>query len=359
MVSTLDSFYMMLVCKYFQSFDDFIRVMSVSKKYNNIVTKLNYNPIPLTEKTLRHFTQLETLHVYTHGDPIFIEKTFNARVYHYMKINVQTLVKTTVVYVHNLATVLDLKTEIEKSEYCPTCRQRIVFNKNLLQNDVKLQDVGIVNESTVLLALSPLEKPVILLYDSNASEETNSKQKVDIQIELNNTTFSCLYPTPQYIDEHNKKCVWSAFYASKQHNKVLKDHKEDDNLIIEVNGKKYEYLFWEGETHTTFDGQKYVANNIEGVREVLERLGLNSREQNDFIVYWVKTLVKYKKIGITVCDVQYENEAKLSISGFENGIRVFLQFFEADGLLLKSVEELEKRQRPIGKYFVEWGASLI
>ncbi|ELP93646.1 hypothetical protein EIN_124990, partial [Entamoeba invadens IP1] len=298
MVSFLDSFHIMIVCKYFNSFNDFVQLMIVSKKYKDIVTQFHYNPIPLTFNTLHYFTHLETLHLYSHEDQMFPENTFYARVYHYIQVNVITLVgKTIIVYVHNLATVLDLKTEIEKSENITTCQQRIIFNNKLLQNDVKLHEVGIVDKSNVRLVLA-LKKPVILLYDSSASEGINSTQKVDIKIELCNSVFSCLYPTPQNVDENNKKCIWSAFYTSKQHSKYIKNSKEDDNLILEINNKKFEYLFWEAETYNTFDGEKYVAKNIEEVREVLDRLGLNTREQNDFIVYWVKSLQRYKKMGI-------------------------------------------------------------
>ncbi|ELP88635.1 hypothetical protein EIN_401630 [Entamoeba invadens IP1] len=57
----LDGFHIMIVSKYFSSFQDFISLELVCKKYASTMSKFHYNPIPLTRSKLIFFENLETL----------------------------------------------------------------------------------------------------------------------------------------------------------------------------------------------------------------------------------------------------------------------------------------------------------
>ena len=100
----------------------------------------------------------------------------------------------------------------------------------------------------------------------------------------------------------------------------------------------------------------------EELDKLLERLGLNERERNDFIVYWITKLSGRKGHKVTICDEKYDNEiAKLEVSGFTQILRVMLKFEEIEEdevMKLKGVETVEKKERPTGKYVIEWGGDL-
>ncbi|ELP91789.1 hypothetical protein EIN_232890 [Entamoeba invadens IP1] len=57
----LDGFHIMIVLKCFSSFQDFISLELVCKKYASTMSKFHYNPIFLTQSKLIFFENLETL----------------------------------------------------------------------------------------------------------------------------------------------------------------------------------------------------------------------------------------------------------------------------------------------------------
>ena len=110
-------------------------------------------------------------------------------------------------------------------------------------------------------------------------------------------------------------------------------------------------------------GIGFQAENFEEeLDELLERLGLNERERNDYIVYWITKLSGRKGHKVTICDEKYDNEiAKLEVTGFTEQMRVMLKFEEIEDeevMKMKRVETVEKKVRPTGKYVIEWGAIL-
>ncbi|KAL7714866.1 hypothetical protein QTN25_007591 [Entamoeba marina] len=60
----VDSYSMMIVAKYFYCEEDYIRIVMVSKKYNNLLEKFRYNP----HKSLRLFPNIETQVLYTKNE---------------------------------------------------------------------------------------------------------------------------------------------------------------------------------------------------------------------------------------------------------------------------------------------------
>ncbi|ELP85376.1 hypothetical protein EIN_086580 [Entamoeba invadens IP1] len=64
----LDGYSIMIVGKYFETQDDFINVMAVSKKFRELCDRYHFNPISLTQKTLHLFVRLQTLYLYTKLD---------------------------------------------------------------------------------------------------------------------------------------------------------------------------------------------------------------------------------------------------------------------------------------------------
>ena len=201
-------------------------------------------------------------------------------------------------------------------------------------------------------------KPVILLYNEN---EVMNNQEVSFHLTLNETmNIGSTYPHPTLSNENNKKkkeYEWNCHYSSNGNESCCQ-------LIID--NKKFDYLFWEGQctNEVSIQGERIgiECNEISEQLEVLlMKLGLNERERNDFIVYWLPQLSSMKKIQVTLWNDSYEKEvALLKVSGFEQIHRVMLVFEEIESIdNLMSVENVKERERPKGKYVIEWGATIL
>ena len=169
------------------------------------------------------------------------------------------------------------------------------------------------------------------------------------------------YPSPSTVNESDitkKEYEWKGKYSSNGNDNCCK---------VTINGKNYDYLFWEGPCNK----EDQFKGNVIGIKEdnfeeeldkLLEKLGLNERERNDFIVYWLTKLSGRKGHKVTICDEVYDNEiAQLEVNGFDKYLRVMLKFEEISNEEvneLPSVDSVGQKVRPTGKYVVEWGAIL-
>ena len=78
-----------------------------------------------------------------------------------------------------------------------------------------------------------------------------------------------------------KEYEWKCSYSSD---------RSEDACELTLNGKKNEYLFWEGpcKRKEDFEGEVVSIGKekfVDELEEFLGRLGLNEREINDFVVY--------------------------------------------------------------------------
>ncbi|NTU46263.1 hypothetical protein HGA88_01420 [Candidatus Roizmanbacteria bacterium] len=135
------------------------------------------------------------------------------------------------------------------------------------------------------------------------------------------------------------------------------------NGTIEIDGKQYPYLFWEGTTpsKTLWDfstGYCIAGDEAEHFLEnILEKFAFNSREKTDFITYWLPELQKNEFSVISFPLAQYSALSTLTITPQPMQIiRVFMAFKK----VLKPMQ-LEaplisptKRQTDVF-HVVEWG----
>lgn len=174
-------------------------------------------------------------------------------------------------------------------------------------------------------------KPVLYLYPTK-------KTKVEVSFEkpeLLTTTY------PKF----NKK--WSVT-ASK--NGDLYDSK----------GKYYYGLYWEeeGSTEVDFSEGFYVSKDsaIDFLEEKLTAIGLNARERNEFIMYWLPILEKNEH-NLVYFELTKEREKynKLNISPkVDSLLRVAIHVKKVDGPTYIKEEKLETFKRK-GFAAIEWG----
>ena len=177
------------------------------------------------------------------------------------------------------------------------------------------------------------EKPVIYLYPEQA-------QEVYVQLELDGE-FTCTYP------EYDNGWKVKAY--------------PDGTLRDQVTGKEYNYLFWEGTSETEYDLSRGFV--VEGkdtagfLEEKLAYLGLNEKERNEFIVYWLPRMEDNKYNLITFQGEDYTEHAKLKISPEPDSIlRVFMVYKPLDKAIDIPEQELEPFERE-GFTVIEWGGA--
>lgn len=178
------------------------------------------------------------------------------------------------------------------------------------------------------------DKPVIYLYPQ---EETEVSVKLDLEGEL-----TCTYP------------------AYKDGWKVT---AQPDGTLTDEKGQTYSYLYWEGTGLNAYDFSQGFCIKGEDtavfLENALEKLGLNRREANEFIVYWLPLMEKNPYNVISFQQESYTETAKLEITPTPDClIRVFMAWYAAGEAVNIPAQELSTPIRT-GFTVVEWGGGQL
>ncbi len=175
-------------------------------------------------------------------------------------------------------------------------------------------------------------KPVIYLYPQ---KETDCVVRVDYP------RFSYTYPT----------------YENGWFVKAYPDGR----LINKKDGSEHYYLFWEGNEKRSWtydEGFCVKGEDTEKfLREKLKELGLNPREYNDFITYWVPRMMMNPYNVITFAQEEYEELAPLTVEPKPDSIlRVHMVYKPSDSFVEIKEQKLSGFERN-GFTVVEWGGT--
>ena len=178
-------------------------------------------------------------------------------------------------------------------------------------------------------------KPVIYLYPEKETEVT-------VEISEGNMQFSCVYP-------------------------ALKDGKwtvtAQPDGTLSANGKTYNYLYWEGKAKKEWaDLSRGFCVAGADVAEFLEKslaaLGLNRREANEMIVFWLPLLEKNPYNLISFQFETYTAMAPLHVTPApDTVIRVYMVCKPLKEAIAIEPQELSAPERR-GFTVVEWGGSI-
>ncbi len=185
--------------------------------------------------------------------------------------------------------------------------------------------------------VTQVEKPVIYLYPT---------QKQNIHVRLNyKGTLTHTYPK----------------YSEKGWNVTA----EPNGTLYDENGQEYYALFWEGNpTEHIIPTDGFVVSGEETaafLEEKLAYLGLNRREANEFIMYWLPRMENNPYNFIHFAGKQYEAQAELDITPTpETIIRVMMLTQPLEKKINFPIQDLStlKKTRK-GFTVVEWGGSEI
>ncbi len=177
-------------------------------------------------------------------------------------------------------------------------------------------------------------KPVIYLYP----EKTTN---VSVTLDLNGA-LSCTYPA---------------------YNNGWQVTAKPDGTLFDKNGKQYNYLYWEGEIDAEYDFSEGFCVKGEDtalfLETALEKLGLNRKEANEFIVYWLPLMQNNPYNVIAFQTDAYTNGAKLNINPAPDTlIRVFMAYKPSNEFVKIKEQTLSAPQR-CGFTAVEWGGGIV
>ena len=177
-------------------------------------------------------------------------------------------------------------------------------------------------------------KPVIYLYPE---EET------DFSVTLAyDGTLTCTYP--------NYKTGWHV-------------SAKPDGTLTDEDGQTYNYLYWEGMGDAAYDFSEGFCvaggDTAAFLESALGQLGLNRKEANEFIVYWLPLMQDNPYNIISFQADAYTQAAQLHIDPEPNTLlRVFMAWKPADSPVDIPTQELAAPER-VGFTVVEWGGSLV
>ncbi len=179
-----------------------------------------------------------------------------------------------------------------------------------------------------------VEKPVIYLYPP---EETEVSLRLDYAGTLN-----CTYPA--YRDG------WTVT-------------ARPDGTLTDAAGQSYNYLYWEGEAPADYDFSEGFcvagADSAAFLEQALAQLGLNRREANEFIVYWLPKLEAHPYNLLSFQSEAYTRTAPLTIAPEPDTLlRVFLAWKPLEEAVELPPQTLTAPERT-GFTVVEWGGCQV
>ena len=179
-----------------------------------------------------------------------------------------------------------------------------------------------------------LAKPVIYLYPEEAMEVT-------VRLDLDGN-LTCTYPT--YDDD------WAVT-------------ARPDGTLTDKHGQTYNYLYWEGVSDTEYDfSQGFCIPGGETaafLEDALARLGLNRREANEFIVYWLPRMEQNPYNLISFQSDAYTDHAVLTVTPEPDSVlRVFMAWKPLESPAEIPLQDLPAFSRN-GFAVVEWGGAEV
>ena len=180
------------------------------------------------------------------------------------------------------------------------------------------------------------KKPVIYLYPEKEEE-------VSVRLSLNGK-LTCSYPN--YADDDG----WNVTAYP-------------DGTLVDNQNVTYNYLYWEGICADSYDLSEGFCvagkDTAQFLENALANLGLNRKEANEFIVYWLPLMQDNAYNIISFQTEAYTNQAVLQIDpNPDTLIRVFMAYQPSEKYVSLEKQTLNAPERE-GFTVVEWGGCCV
>ena len=199
------------------------------------------------------------------------------------------------------------------------------------------------------------EKPVVYIY----GEE--DEQSVDVSL-ITEREITCEYPA-----RPDGERTW---YVKADRDGRLQyfptQSAREENAQIEGFENEFNYLYWEGKTNASYDFSEgfCVAGNDTAffLEEKLAKIGLNRREANEFIVYWLPKMQDNKYNIISFQKEAYTKDFDLVTNPSGKMLRVFMADKASDKKVDLPEQDLDAIRGDFdrdGLTVVEWGGAFV
>ncbi len=183
-----------------------------------------------------------------------------------------------------------------------------------------------------------IDKPIIYLYPEEETEISvelgNSDKLTSVYPEYNNGWTVIAYPDGTLVDKKTGREYYSLYYESENNKIYNKDIK--DGFVV-----KNEEL-------------------VKFLEEKLDILGLNDKEAEEFIIYWLPRLQQYEYVYIrfqTMEEIE-ENMPLILSQEPDTLIRIMMEWKGLDKYVDVKEQEITQINRT-GFTVVEWGGTEI
>lgn len=138
---------------------------------------------------------------------------------------------------------------------------------------------------------------------------------------------------------------------------------QPDGTLTDASGQSYNYLYWEGVSAAEYDFSEGFcvagADTAAFLEESLAKLGLNRREANEFIVYWLPRMENNPYNLIAFQDAAYTESARLNVNPQPDAVlRVFMAWKPLKQAVQIAPQQLKTVERQ-GFTLVEWGGAQL
>ena len=213
--------------------------------------------------------------------------------------------------------------------------------------------------------------PVYVTYENTYFDVTAKKMEADvIKVESGNRNTGGSYdakPVIYLYPEEETEVSVKLEYAGRltctypAYNHGWQVIASPDGTLTDPNGQVYNYLYWEGISQTQWDMTKGFcvkgADTAAFLEEALEKQGLNRREANEFIVYWLPLMQENPYNIIAFQTDVYTDAAKLEIiPAPDTLIRLFMAWKPSETEVVIPAQELTAPERT-GFTAIEWGGT--
>lgn len=214
----------------------------------------------------------------------------------------------------------------------------VTYENTYYDKDLQRAEVDLLTIEAYVPEFDPEQhtsaKPVIYLYPE---EETAVSVFLDLDGQL-----TCAYPA------YNGG--WQVTAAP-------------DGTLTDATGQTYNYLYWEGVANAEYDLTQGFCVKGEDTAAFLEtalaQLGLNRREANEFIVYWLPLMEGNPYNIISFQTDTYTESARLQITPTPDTlIRIFMTWQPSEEYRELPPQELTAPPRT-GFTAIEWGGTRI
>lgn len=248
----------------------------------------------------------------------------------------------------------------------PGSKNELLLNSKKSSFDVYLGEEKI-KEYSYLEFVSPYSSKTVKISDIQ-------EEKLEVILESDMVVKKpaiYLYPKEQskiLIQHHFKGNILTTYPAYKDNWTVIA--QPDGKLLNVKDNRWYNYLFWDGtyafpNEHYQFKSGFYVKKEeyVSFLQEKLAAIGLNENEINDFLVYWLPVMNKYKNsfVHFRINDNIDGSSALETKPAADTIIRVFMEFSGVDDS--KDILQLPEQSLPAfsrkGFTLVEWGGAEI